>query len=181
MPLLTLKTDTFHSGEKDMDSDHRFITERLLNVAIPEESIKEGTVTLEKCLEEYFNNRVEVRRELKRRNTIQSQYSRHDSANTQDKQAGLHVETVEVTASSPSTPIERPKNPFIRPELRERATSIFSDRTFETTRPLKKRSNSQQLSRRRQGSVRKEVSMPAWQFLNLIRMYCSVSVSCSHD
>lgn len=173
MPLLTLKTDLFHTGKQDMDSDHKFITERLLNVAIPEEGIKQGHVTLEKCLEEYFNNRVEVKRELRRRNTVQSQYSRKDST---EKDSVAHVETEEVDSalSSPalSTPIDKqPNNLFPRPS-NERTASIFAEKRFDQTQQ-KPSTNQKQYShppgRRRQSSVRKEVLMPAWQFLNLIR------------
>ena len=175
MPLLTLKTDLFHTGKKDMDSDHKFITERLLNVAIPEESIKQGEVTLEKCLEEYFNNRVEVKRELKRRNTLQSQFARKDSM---EKDGTLHVESAEVDSamSSPvlTTPIDLPSNnPLSRP-AKERTASIFAEKRVNAAED--KSAGSQKryphlYGRRRQDSVRKEVLMPAWQFLNLIREY----------
>ena len=63
LPLLTLKMDIYHTGKEDENDDHKYINERLLDVAIPE--LEEGKViTLEDCLEEYFNNRIEVRRYL---------------------------------------------------------------------------------------------------------------------
>ena len=49
MPLLTLKMDIYHTGREDKEDDHKFVNERLLEVAIPEP--EEGRViTLEDCL-----------------------------------------------------------------------------------------------------------------------------------
>src|ERR1700761_4092189 len=73
LPLLTLKMDVYHTGKDDSD-DHRIVKERLLDVAIPdppEDAPESGyTMKLEDCLENYFNNKVEVKRYLQRRNTV---------------------------------------------------------------------------------------------------------------
>ena len=73
LPLLTLKMDIFHTGKEDAADDHKFINERLLDVAIPEDpNGQRREITLEDCLEAYFNNRVEVKRYLERRSTLSS-------------------------------------------------------------------------------------------------------------
>lgn len=69
LPLLTLKMDVYHTGKEDTD-DHRIVRERLLDVAIPEPPDDGSSINLEDCLENYFNNKVEVKRHLQRRNTI---------------------------------------------------------------------------------------------------------------
>lgn len=172
MPLLTLKTDIYHSGKEDVKDDHKFITERMLDVAIPEDVPEGVTVTLEMCLEEYFNNRVEVKRHMQRRGTIETLGGRKSSL---DKGGALHVETVEVDSrgSSPA-PNERTLKPetLQRPlHMRARATSLFSERKVPTLNSLDKSTSNDQrpLGRPRANSTRKEVLMPAWQFLNLIR------------
>ena len=76
LPLLTLKMDVYHTG-KEVNDDHRIVRERLLQVAIPENP-EEGTeIRLEDCLESYFNNKVEVKRHLQRRNTVNERPSSH--------------------------------------------------------------------------------------------------------
>jgi len=176
MPLLTLKTDIYHSGKEDVKDDHKFITERMLDVAIPENVPQGETVTLEMCLEDYFNNRVEVKRHLQRQSTLASNAaecsSRHSSI---DKGGATYVETTEVDgADSPAplaTPQALPPVPAQRPlHMRQRATSIFSERKVtrdQTDQQPDGEANT--AARQRAASVKKEVLMPAWQFLNLIR------------
>jgi hypothetical protein len=73
LPLLTLKMDVYHTGKDDLD-DHKIVQERLLEVALPdppEDAPESGyTIKLEDCLENYFNNQIEVKRHLQRRNTV---------------------------------------------------------------------------------------------------------------
>ena len=172
LPLLTLKTDIYHAGKEDDKDDHKFITERMLDVAIPENIPAGETITLEMCLEEYFNNRVEVKRHLQRRGTLESLGPRKDSV---DKVGALYLETVEVDSRGTS-PAPMPKEliptaPAQRPFMRARATSIFSERRISPARVASKDGSSTDTSGRpRASSMRKEVLMPAWQFLNLIRM-----------
>ena len=173
MPLVTLKTDIFHAGKEDTKDDHKFITERLLDVAIPEHRPRAEPLTLEECLEEYFNNRVEVKRALMRRNTLQSRASR----SSMEKSGASHVETVEVDSSreaSPSLPERMPGTTLQRPGFgRERATSIFSERKVEHSLDGHNDGEPPHL-RKRGSSMRKEILMPAWQFLNLIRKYLNL-------
>ncbi|KAB8349579.1 hypothetical protein FH972_023603 [Carpinus fangiana] len=173
LPLLTLKTDIYHAGKEEADDDHKFITERLLDVAIPEEVQNEAIVTLETCLEDYFNNRVEVKRELQRRLTREAGLARVDSM---DKTGAVHVETTEVDdlSSTPTTTESVPDNKTpTRPDfLRTRATSIFSQRRVYIGKEGDPDSSTASPDQPRGAPItKKEVSMPAWQFLNLIPWY----------
>ena len=165
--------------EIDID-DHKFITERLLDVAIPEDAPKD-VVKLEQCLEEYFNNKVEVRRKLIRRNTLQSV---HSSQSPVEKANAVHVENAEVDSTC-STPIatEFPKSQPLRPAQAQRHASIFSERKVEIQESARLRRSSScredeagPPGRRRKGSMRREVSIPAWQFLNLIRQSATIYI-----
>ncbi|KAK8219411.1 ubiquitin carboxyl-terminal hydrolase-domain-containing protein [Phyllosticta paracitricarpa] len=157
LPLLTLKMDIYHTGKEDVADDHRFVNERLLEVAIPEEdSQAEEPIKLEECLEVYFNNRIEVRRHLERRATTQSLRDGSKDEKTENPSA-VHVETVEVSgAESPSTTAPT-------------YNSIFSERHVEEGEPSFRRTESQ--GRPRAGSLKKEITMPAWQFFSLIPWY----------
>lgn len=173
LPLLTLKMDIYHTGKEDENDDHKYINERLLDVAIPE--LEDGkAVTLEDCLEEYFNNRIEVRRYLERRATLQATRSHEDA-----KKDFVHVESVELDGdSSPLTPLSgSPSNvSSIRPSVRHRAPSIIQerylpDRSESDYSTLTMVDSKGPLGRVRKGSVRREVVMPAWQFFSLIPWY----------
>lgn len=185
LPLLTLKMDIYHTGKENKEDDHKFINERLLEVAIPEQE-GDKEVTLEDCLETYFNNRIEVKRHLQRQNTLTS--IRNDS----EKSGAIHIETIEIPeASSPlvSTPTSLgPSTPILasRPTIngRRRADSIFNERytltrhptgekkkPFDEKRLLDEMLNDTPGGRPRSASLRKEVNMPAWQFFQLIPWY----------
>ncbi|KAL9046410.1 MAG: hypothetical protein Q9206_007088 [Seirophora lacunosa] len=176
LPLLTLKMDIFHHGKEETGDDHKFVNERMLEVAIPEEPNDGSALTLEACLENYFNNRIEVKRYLSNRNrtnrSVRSQAS-FDSS----KGAASHVETVELDDSMPSTPLSpmpasmkssrRPTN------SRPRAPSIIqeyyvSEKDDSLDAPDYESAHH---GRRRAGSLRREVMMPAWQFFSLIPWY----------
>lgn len=175
LPLLTLKMDIYHTGKQDND-DHKFIKERLLEVAIPtlDNGEHPAEIRLEDCLEEYFNNRIEVKRYLERRNTLQSTKS-----NDKAMEAGMavHVETLEIDpeVSTPVTPLSSMSG-YIpqRPVNRHRAPSIIQeryipDRAEKVGSPLNDPKSP--TGRLRTGSIRKEVLMPAWQFFSLIPWY----------
>ncbi|KIV77321.1 hypothetical protein, variant [Exophiala sideris] len=172
LPLLTLKMDIYHTGKEDTNDDHKFINERLLEVAIPSDLTGErNTITLEECLEDYFNNRIEVRRYMERRATLSSMR----------KSSAVHIETVEIDPESgPSTPTTSPTflpgpAPTDRPVNRHRTQSIIQERYVPTQNdninPSLARVQSIESGRHRAGSVRKEVMMPAWQFFSLIPWY----------
>lgn len=65
LPLLTLKLDIIHTGELSVNDDLRLIGERSLMISIPPNtSVTEPPITLEECLNSYFNNSITVRRHI---------------------------------------------------------------------------------------------------------------------
>ena len=54
LPLLTLKMDVAHGGKEAADDDHRFVSERLLNLSIPDAPFGES-VKLESCLDGWYH------------------------------------------------------------------------------------------------------------------------------
>ena len=178
LPLLTLKMDIFHTGKEDVGDDHKFVNERLLEVAIPEGPTDGALITLEDCLEAYFNNRIEVKRYLERRGTLYPgpPQASADSA----KGSASHIEVAECDESQPSTPMSPlPSHapPPISPiKARNRAPSIIREHYVEDNGELLDSSyppekEGSQIGRRRAGTLRKEVMMPAWQFFSLIPWY----------
>lgn len=166
--------DIFHTGKEDQKDDHKYIHERLLELAIPDETQDCQSVTLEDCLEMYFNNKIEVKRyldALERKNTLTSIKSK----SSVDSRKGYlsHVEVAELDESAPSTPLT-PMRQFshspTRPALqRHRAPSIIQDHYIDEKRGLLDGDGSGKQTR-----TRKEVMMPAWQFFQLIRK-CALS------
>lgn len=183
LPLLTLKVDIFHTGKEDASDDHKFVNERLLELAIPDEPLDGHTITLEECLELFFNNKIEVKRyldQLERRNTVSSMRSRRsiDSA----KGHASHIEIAELSdisqpsspKSSQSQPLTFP-SPSARPDfLRRRAPSIIQEHYVDEKHAMLELSPSIDEKGEKgppTGRVRKEVLMPAWQFFSLIPWY----------
>lgn len=186
LPLLTLKMDIYHTGREDKEDDHKFVNERLLEVAVPEQE-SDRDVTLEDCLETYFNNMIEVKRYLERQNTLSSIRHREQDS---EKNHSIHIETLELsgadsplvatpTTLTPVTPVS-PLRPVL--EGRRRADSIFAERNtlqdkaaeekrFDEKKLLDEMLNSSSSGRPRASSFRKEVMMPAWQFFSLIPWY----------
>ncbi|KAF1833252.1 cysteine proteinase [Decorospora gaudefroyi] len=190
LPLLTLKMDIYHTGREDKEDDHKFVNERLLEVAIPEQE-GDHVVTLEDCLETYFNNRIEVKRYLQRQNTIASMKVKEGGFVDKDseKDATIYIETMEMEeALTPivSTPVSlEPTTPLspVRPSLegRRRADSIFGQRysrrppgssKFDEKKHVEDMLDSSSSGRPRSASLlKKEILMPAWQFFSLIPWY----------
>jgi hypothetical protein len=170
--------DIYHTGKEDVADDHKFINERLLEVAIPPEHTDGTPITLEECLEAYFNNKIEVKRYMERRGTVGSVRSFDSTA----KGGATHVEAVEL-GSATSSPIRTgsprmDENFTLSPTTEERSflpmqlrrPSIVQERFI----PDNVRSDGTlPRNRRRKGSYRKEVMMPAWQFFSLIRKVSS--------
>ncbi|KAL8889578.1 MAG: hypothetical protein Q9215_003138 [Flavoplaca cf. flavocitrina] len=179
LPLLTLKMDIFHHGREDVGDDHRFVNERCLEVAIPETN--GSALTLETCLTEYFNNRIEVKRYLQqRRGTIGSIRSQ-SSFDSTSKGSAAHIETVEFDESMPSTPISPLPSSVTRRSTfaRVRAPSIIQESYVSEKDGIIDAPGyeSPHTGRRRGGSLRKEVVMPAWQFFSLIPWYTDAKPS----
>lgn len=158
--------DIYHTGKEDAKDDHKYIHERLLEVAVPDEVPGAGSVKLEDCLESYFNNRVEVRRHLERSNTLSSIRS---GTEAEEKGSSQHVEISELSWSTPNTPISQhtPSTP-LSPGGRLRTASIIRHRILEEDKKENPERDSNGYAVRK-NSARKEVLMPAWQFFNLIR------------
>ena len=161
--------DIYHTGKEEEADDHKFINERLLAVAIPPDPGDGRNVTLEDCLETYFNNRIEVRRHLERRATLDSMASMQTPI-VSEKAMLFHSEGIEIESSAfaPESPFAHSPVPISPISTRGRAPSIIRDRYIpeegESSDPPTYRP-----SARRKSSMRKEVLMPAWQFFSLIR------------
>lgn len=183
LPLLTLKMDIFHTGKEDVADDHKFVNERLLEVAIPDKPTDGTVVTLEDCLETYFNNRIEVKRYMERQSTLGSIRSRasNDVDIDGNKANAFHIETAEVEDSPPASPasISRHSNTSapspLRPiQSRKPMHSIVQERYLDEKAEMlanqcARGCGASQTSRQRSGSIRKEIMMPAWQIFSLIR------------
>ncbi|KAJ5653225.1 hypothetical protein N7490_000228 [Penicillium lividum] len=187
LPLLTLKMDIYHFGKEDVSDDHKFINERLLEVAIPPEPTDGQILTLEDCLEAYFNNRIEVKRDLVRRNTASS--ARSVDSMSISKGFTAHVEEVETTPTM--TPVQssqsnspRLEKPSPWSSFSEFSESLSSRRIGRRDSLVRERfvpdsedtpgtadSSTSENAPQRRGIYRKEVMMPAWQFFSLIPWY----------
>jgi len=181
--------DMFHTGKEDPNDDHKFINERLLEVAIIPETPESGTIKLEQCLEQYFNNRVEVKRHLEnQRRTSLNRMGSVDTTIYTEKSSASHIESVELTdsptADTPSTtdsfPPDSPHKGLLeqlRPTagMRNRTDSIFSQRRklqlIDGESPKADDNASVITEKQRKASVRTEVLMPAWQFFKLLPWY----------
>ena len=179
LPLLTLKMDVYHTGKDDAD-DHKIVRERLLDVAIPPPPEDGSEIKLEDCLEAYFNNKIEVKRHLQRRNTLQSLRS------VDSKAEAWHLETVELRVDSPSSSTPRTPPPPFSPtrttDTRRRGDSIFAERHIDidlvVSEEIEKKAHDDFAIgklRSRANTIRREVLMPAWQFFSLIRKYFLIS------
>ena len=178
--------DIYHTGKENATDDHKFVNERLLEVAIPPNPGDGKPITLEDCLEMYFNNRIEVKRYLERRNTVNSVKS-FDSVS---KESATLVETAELGYSPPVSPLSGPSLPQlievaspsmlteitaspVSSPLRNRAPSIVQERFIPQIDGYGKENNDASTvkwdSTGRKGSIRKEIMMPAWQIFSLIR------------
>ena len=170
LPLLSLKMDLYHFGKEDEKDDHKIVRERLLELAIPEQRSDGHDVKLEDCLELYFNNRIEVKRyleEIERRNTLGSAQS--DSVGSTKAQA-VHYEVKELDISQPSSPVPQsvpgdawPSRPHMQ---RLRAPSLIQEYYVDEKRGFLKFDKDGKHPR-----LRREVTMPAWQFFRLIPFY----------
>lgn len=189
LPLITLKMDIFHTGKEDTVDDHKFVNERLLELAIPDEPSDGHLITLEECLEMFFNNKIEVKRylgSLERRNTMSSVRSRASMDST--KANASHVEVAEVGSSQPSSPVklQSQASPLtaspLRPDARrQRAASIIQEQYINEKHGSVEGPTSIDEENGSQPRVRKAVMMPAWQFFSLIRKSLPIKGVASTD
>ncbi|KAL8973819.1 MAG: hypothetical protein Q9197_001926 [Variospora fuerteventurae] len=179
LPLLTLKMDIFHHGKEESGDDHKFVNERMLEVAIPEEPNDGSALTLETCLENYFNNRIEVKRYLLQRRLTNRSVRSQASFNS-SKGSASHVESVELDDTmppAPLSPLPASIKSLRRPtDSRPRAPSIIQEYYVSEKDDILNAPDYDNChhGRRRAGSLRREVMMPAWQFFSLIREISSV-------
>ena len=184
LPMLTLKMDLYHLGKEDAGDDHKFVNERLLEVAVPEPPADGRPITLEDCLEAYFNNKVEVSRYLERRHTLPS--TTPQTPRDPEKARLAKIEIAQLRGSEPSSPVSArppgyPPSPSWsgRPRNRPRGSSLIQEHyVFEKTDSQDSKSDATvdgPTGRRRAGSLRKAVMMPAWQFFSLIPWYTDSS------
>ncbi|KAH7033125.1 ubiquitin carboxyl-terminal hydrolase-domain-containing protein [Microdochium trichocladiopsis] len=190
LPLMPLQVDLFHHGKND-DADHKVVYERLLNLAVPEDTDGKG-VDLEDCLEEYFNTQVDVQREgstddkkVSIRTTISQVPLTPDTPSTPlsairigddvrecqspaedpDKTEQLALERSQ-TAISLSVPAS--SQPAVRPH-RARTESIIQRVVIDPSgKPTDTDTASLFQRAKRSASVVKAVTIPAWQFFKLI-------------
>lgn len=169
LPLLTLKMDVYHTG-KDDQADHRIVRERILEVAIPKPPPDGSGIKLEECLESYFNNRVEIKRHLARRNTLQgSRPPGLEKVSAQTDTTNLGSATDSKGGFFDSCCVAH----LVLTMDADDTSSIFSQRLDSSG--LKRHENGTvddikvHPGRPLAGNFRKEVLMPAWQFFNLIR------------
>lgn len=170
LPLLTLRMDLYHTGTEDDPDDHKYIHERLLEVAVPDPPANGGPVELEECLENYFNNQVDVRRYmnvLERSNTMSSVLSDYVPRSEKEEEGGEFSQSLPNSPTSPRTP----GSPF-SPGGRHRSGSIIRQIVVEGNEKVVQQvsnDNHKRNSIRKGKTIRREVSMKAWQFFNLIR------------
>ena len=182
LPLLTLKMDIFHTGKEDASDDHKLINERLLELAIPEDTKDGQPITLEECLEMFFNNKIEVKRyldDLQRRNTLTATQSRPSLSSSKGNASWVEVAEVDdAQCSSPlvqnttQTPMPTSYTSPVptQPTQRLRAPSIIQETYVDEKRAMMDGTNEDR-DTHHPPRTRKEVVMPAWQFFSLIPWY----------
>lgn len=168
MPLLTFRVEIQHSGKHD-DDDRRYSKERILFVSVPEPNpeteANSEEISLEECLEHYFNNSISVKRELQRRATLDSlqPFPFKDFALNNDLPVkstfseGLtpmkpaeSSSTVQLDEKPPAPPMKTSSSQ-IRVRTRSSTLSVWSINSFE--------------------NKNKEVMLPAWMLLRLLPFY----------
>lgn len=140
---------------------------------------------------EYFHGRVDVKRQLERRRTIDSVHSSDKAFERAFEQSfekpyedskgkSLHVETVDL-GSQPSSPVATPQTPII-PQLQ----SEKSDSSGPSTGKSRKQSLMRTVEveseikldggvRKRAMTFRKEMLLPAWCFFSVLPFYTDSS------
>jgi hypothetical protein len=203
LPLLVLQVDLFHQGKGDAD-DHKVVHERLLNLAVPPDPEGKG-IKLEDCLEEYFNNKVDVLRDsleekkgleksvTSPKNTIRI-VTEEEAPETSEDNLGSPLQR-RWTTQTPmmDSPVSMTGSSFASVSRadsvqlpRHRSTSIIQRIMVDgeghpTSAEAGDASSLLKLAKKTGSTVVKAVTIPAWQFFKLIRRsrLCAAIVPCS--
>ncbi|KAI1003763.1 hypothetical protein K3495_g4449 [Podosphaera aphanis] len=164
VPLLSIESNIFHHATPDECHDHRIIEEQVLNVSIPD--VEEGQLLpLERCLEEFLNNKVEITRSLPRIDPF--------SSIRPDIDEGMLCR-LETSMSTPSVPISSPLSGS--PKLSKLERSQSTEEGFQRKAPSKSARQPVFSHSTREGSARKDVRILAWQFFNILPWHRKNSV-----
>ncbi|KAI9784969.1 MAG: hypothetical protein M1839_001165 [Geoglossum umbratile] len=134
LPRLTFKVDIYHTGREEDTADHKFVNEQLLEVAVPSDPGNGQPIPLEVPLENYFNNQIEIKRYLQRRDTADPEKAGY-------AQLGLTDSAISGLSSSPLS--QYPPSPLplytpspLPPTTHRRATSVGTATTTEALSPV---------------------------------------------
>lgn len=181
--------DIYHTGKEEHADDHKFVNERVLEVAVPPDPGNGKGIPLEDCLEDYFNNRIEVVRGLERTNTHNSARTNSESEKLEKGTPNLEVASINWSPAQTPTSIpedcteplastSRATSPLpTQPSLQQHASGLIrrrwmnEDDTDDDCLSEGDPSNPQHNLTRKRSVMRKEVLMPAWQFFSLIRQF----------
>ncbi|KAK4204333.1 ubiquitin carboxyl-terminal hydrolase-domain-containing protein [Triangularia verruculosa] len=196
LPLLKLQVDLFHQGKGDKD-DHKVAYERLLNLAVPPDPSGKG-IKLEDCLEEYFNNKVDVLRdslEEKKggfstpKNTLlgtteeDAQTPTDNGESSKLQRRWTMQETIThspISMTSPTLESATTESPAV---LRNRSTSIIQRIVVkdEEDSASGEAECSPRKHKRKISTIVKAVTIPAWQFFRLIPWHATTNSEPSND
>ena len=174
MPMLKLEVSIFHGGA-GRGGDRRIEDERLIEIAVPEETADQGPIPLEICIENNMASRIEIHRQLERRTTLNSIRSAPAT-----KSGPAIIDGVEVDEFGPATTLGmRPLSPVqslppyspIRSEFRDVSSNDegSSHDRDEKTEYGPSDATSIRNRRGRPRATTREFSIPAWQFYRLLR------------
>ena len=121
---------------------------------------------------EYFNGRVDVKRQLERRATAETVHS-HDT----EKGSALHIETMDL-GSSPNTPVATPISSQPLPSAPAPSVpgpSAAGKPSLVRTVEVESEIESKDGKLKRSTTLRKEVLLPAWCFFSVLPFYTDTS------
>ncbi|KAH3669309.1 hypothetical protein OGAPHI_001430 [Ogataea philodendri] len=212
LPLLTMKLDIIHSGKLNVNDDMRIIEERALLISVPEDTTPHAEdehgapISLEECLNMYFNNSITVRRHLERRRTLDRDDTIDDHTRSEiSKDIPLYERLGIVTSNDDQQDSSLHDSPSSSVDLStalSNSTVIGSESTGDRTATAgsilklsermeasRTRSstiasvlnnavapNSTRLTRRASSVSNNEVTLPAWMFLQLLPYYTNPKV-----
>lgn len=129
MPMLTLKLEIAHEGLDSKEDDHKFVNERMLSIAIPGSS-NDPPITLEECMENYFQNSVQVFRQLARRKTLDNSSSAADITGRK-RQFSIRVSSRELSENELAADYEDHDVPLAVQAFRHRMNRQSRSNTLE--------------------------------------------------